>query len=144
MKLAGRMAIVILIAFAGCAEDLSTSGPSGDAAQAPPSTAVTSVRGEWISTPNFHYARSGWFDFISVEAMLGDLPDSLLVALPDSIMVVNHSDRDTAYVGGGLEGSYSSPLRQLYGDCYKKFTFPDGYVDRLPFFPDLSVYVKYR
>jgi len=82
---------------------------------------------QWIEIENFRYARSGWMDFISIEAYY----DGRI----DSIKVVNHSDRDTAYIGGDLQGVGG-------GSVYKKFEFPDGYVDRLPFQLSLSVSVK--
>lgn len=97
----------------------------------------------WIRVDAFHSARSGVFDFISVEALVGNFPDSLRARVPDSIKVVNHTDRDTAYIGSGITGGWE-PGTQLYANYYKKFQFPDGYVDRLPFVLDLSVFVKYN
>ena len=82
---------------------------------------------QWIEVENFRYARSGWLDFISIEAYYDRRVDSM--------KVVNHSDGDTAYVGGELQGVGG-------GSVYKKFEFPDGYVDRLPFELSLSVFVK--
>ena len=86
---------------------------------------------QWIELENFRYARSGWLDFISIEAYYAPAPGESI----DSMKVVNHSDRDTAYIGGDLQGVGG-------GSVYKKFEFPDGYVDRLPFQLSLSVFIK--
>lgn len=98
---------------------------------------------QWIQVRAFHYARSGWLDFISIEALVGAFPDSLRARVPDSIKVVNHSDRDTVYVGSGITGGWE-PGTTLYANYYKKFQFPDGYIDQLQRVLSLSVFIKYN
>ncbi|MFN0156911.1 MAG: hypothetical protein ACKVRP_02435 [Bacteroidota bacterium] len=114
------IAIVLVIFLFGCS-DLGTE----PVIQSP----------EWIEVHNFHYARSAWFDFISVQFDIPSPSQGEGQGGVDSLLVVNHTDSDARYIT-------ALSLDPGVTGIHHRFFFPDGYVDRLPFELSLSVFIK--
>ncbi|MCI0708202.1 MAG: hypothetical protein L0Y80_12060 [Ignavibacteriae bacterium] len=108
---------------------------------------MSTKTGGWYETPVNGYATSRWLDFVSVLTDNSTVPDSvrytiindtLMLVTPDSIMVVNHSDRDTVYLSDTFD-------EVSFTHFYRRFYFYDGYTDRFGITQqlDLSVYLYY-
>lgn len=82
---------------------------------------------DWVKLTEFNYARSGWLNFISIQAHID--------GKPDSIMIVVHDAADATFITGNVQGGD--------GSIYARFEFQPGYVSSLPSRLNLSVYVKW-
>jgi hypothetical protein len=93
---------------------------------------ITTPVDGWYQTSIKGYAHSRWLDFISISTTDESVPnnirfytDSLGVhtTIPDSILVLNHSDNDTTYVSASIDFIQGNSF-------FKRFYFPDGYTDK--------------